>query len=112
MTNELYIAEAEDRGLLLKTYKEFLDDNILTMHSIAWFPLREEYSKKFDSKKAWEWTKKRVGQKYGDSQAQLADSWEETTLKMLSGAGSVEEYIENIRQAMLDMLEGSSDALK
>lgn len=49
---------------------------------------------------------------YGDSQAQLADSWEETTLKMLSGAGSVEEYIENIRQAMLDMLEGSSDALK
>ena len=67
VTNELYIAEAEDRGLLLKTYKEFLDDNILTMHSIAWFPLREEYSKKFDSKKAWEWTKKRVGQKYGMS---------------------------------------------
>ena len=49
---------------------------------------------------------------YGDSQAQLADSWEETTLKMLSGAGSVEEYIENIRQAMLDMLEGSSAALE
>ena len=47
--------------------KEFLEDNILTMHSIAWFPLREEYSKKFDSKKAWEWTKKRVGQKYGMS---------------------------------------------
>ena len=50
VTNELYVAEAEDRGLLLKTYKEFLEDNILTMHSIAWFPLREEYSKKFDSK--------------------------------------------------------------
>ena len=49
---------------------------------------------------------------YGDSQAQLADSWEETTLEMLSGAGSVEEYIENIRQAMLDMLKGSSDALE
>ncbi len=67
LCDELYIAEAEDRGLLLKTYKEFLDDNILTMHSIAWFPLREEYSKKFDSKKAWGWTKKRVGQKYGMS---------------------------------------------
>ena len=49
---------------------------------------------------------------YGDSQAQLADSWEEITLKMLSGASSVEEYIENIRQAMLDMLKGSSDALE
>lgn len=47
-----------------------------------------------------------------DSQAQLADSWEEITLKMLSGASSVEEYIENIRQAMLDMLKGSSDALE
>ena len=31
---------------------------------------------------------------------------------MLSGAGSVEEYIGNIRQAMLDMLEGSSAALE
>lgn len=49
---------------------------------------------------------------YRDSQARLADSWEEITLKMLSGASSVEEYIENIRQAMLDMLKGSSDALE
>ena len=47
--------------------KEFLEDNILTMHSIAWFPLREEYSKKFDSKKAWEWTSQKLGQKYGMS---------------------------------------------
>ena len=37
------------------------------MHSIAWFPLREEYSKKFDSKKAWEWTSQKLGQKYGMS---------------------------------------------
>ena len=67
VTNELYVAEAEDRGLLLKTYQEFLDDNIVTMHSIAWFPLREEYSKKFDSKKAWDWTQKRIGKAYGMS---------------------------------------------
>ena len=67
VTNELYVAEAEDRGLLLKTYKEFLEDNIVTMHSIAWFPLREEYSKRFDSRKAWDWTQKRVGQAYGMS---------------------------------------------
>ena len=39
----------------------------MTMHSIAWFPLREEYSKRFDSRKAWDWTQKRVGQAYGMS---------------------------------------------
>lgn len=48
---------------------------------------------------------------YGDTQAALADSWEETTLKMLTGASSVEEYINNVQQAMLDMLNNSANAL-
>ena len=48
---------------------------------------------------------------YSNSQAALADSWEETTLRMLTGADSVEEYINNIQQAMLDMLNNSANAL-
>ena len=67
ITNELYVAEGEDRGLLIKTYDEFIQDQIDTMHGIAWFPLREEYSKKFDSAKALEWARKREGLEYGMS---------------------------------------------
>lgn len=49
---------------------------------------------------------------YNTTNAELADSWHETTLSMLSGADSVEEYINNVRQAMLDMLNSSASQLQ
>ena len=47
---------------------------------------------------------------YGDEHAQLADDWEETTLRMLTGASSVSEYIDGVRTAMLEMLDGAAAA--
>lgn len=49
--------------------------------------------------------------KYNNAQAKLADSWDETTLRMLTGANSVAEYMDNVKKSVEDMLQSSSEAL-
>lgn len=62
---ELFVVEMEDDGVVFLKYKDFLQNQINTHHSIAWFPLREEIRKRFNAEKAIEWVKKRVGTPYG-----------------------------------------------
>ena len=49
---------------------------------------------------------------YNNSQAELARTWEDTTLRLLSGADSVAIYMDNVRDAVTQMLSGAANALK
>ena len=78
-SNQLYIFESDYRGLFKRTWADFVKDQLHTMHSVAWFPLRKEYRDKFNAKKAWEWANKKVGLPYGSKNyiAATFDSAEE-----------------------------------
>lgn len=62
---KLYVLESNDYGVIFTPWDDFIKEAIRTNHTLMWFPLSEENSKKFNSTKAYEWIKKRIGQKYG-----------------------------------------------
>lgn len=64
-TDELLVAEIDDRGLFIRPWHEFIEHTKLTQHGLVWFPLREEYRSKFDTRKALAWLKPRIGIHYG-----------------------------------------------
>lgn len=62
---ELYVVEMNDLGLSFTKYKDFIQRQIETHHSVAWFPLREEVRKRFNPEKAIVWVRQRIGMPYG-----------------------------------------------
>ena len=62
---KLYVVESENRGILIRTYRDFIDDQIATYHSVAWFPLSKEARARFNEEKAIKWVKEREGMPYG-----------------------------------------------
>lgn len=68
---ELYLVESRSGndwphiGVQRNTYEVWIDLIRITGSSVVWLPLSEKYSKKFDTKKAWEFFNIRQGLPYG-----------------------------------------------
>ncbi|MCQ2820828.1 MAG: hypothetical protein MJ252_26510 [archaeon] len=58
---KLGVLESTDGGIRFMPWDEFIQDCIKTNHTLMWFPLSEENSKKFDTEKAYAWFKERLG---------------------------------------------------
>lgn len=65
VNGSLYVTEAEESGIILRPYKDFIEAQVNTYHSVAWFPLSKEARAKFDVDKAIDFISKRVGLAYG-----------------------------------------------
>lgn len=63
--NELYVAEMKGSGLIISTWKEFIDEQIFTHHFVVHCPLKKEHREKFDTQKAYEYFKS-LGKMYGN----------------------------------------------
>ena len=66
-TDELLVAEIDDRGFYIRPWAEFIEYTKETHHGVVWFPLREEFRSKFDTRKALAWINQRIGMKYGQT---------------------------------------------
>ena len=64
--NELYVAEMKGTGLILSTWDDFMEEQIWTKHHVVHIPLKEEYRKKFNTTKAYEYYKSLYPMDYGD----------------------------------------------
>lgn len=62
---KLHVVESENRGIFIRTYEDFIKDQVETYHSVAWFPLSKESRAKFNEEAAVKWIKEREGMPYG-----------------------------------------------
>lgn len=58
-----------------------------------------------------EGTLDRYYQRYNDERAKLVDSWKETTLSLLTGTGSMDDYMAHMRESASQMVETAYQAL-
>lgn len=62
---ELYVAESGNTGVMINTYEDFIQEQVDTYHSVAWFPLSDESRAKIDKKKMVDYLVERKGWIYG-----------------------------------------------
>ena len=124
--NDEYIQELQDKALSAQaTYRdliqEIMSDTTLTdeQRQARLEEVQNWYNEQINffgqqltnALNNQEGTLDRYYQRYNDERAKLVDSWKETTLSLLTGTGSMDDYMARMRESASQMVETAYQAL-